>query len=82
MRVLLQHQGVLEKNSQTLPPQCMANRAFLSHVLARIRQISMQLFLLMLQQKALKKLFRPALRFGLRDKGTWTYVIEQVRIVI
>ncbi|CAM9467015.1 unnamed protein product, partial [Sphacelaria rigidula] len=31
----------------------------------------------MLQQEALKKLFRPAMRFGLRDKGTWTYVIEQ-----
>lgn len=31
----------------------------------------------MLKQHPLKYLLRPARRFGLRDRGTWTYKIEE-----
>ncbi|CAM9580526.1 unnamed protein product [Pylaiella littoralis] len=40
-------------------------------------KITMRLLTLMLQQQPLKDLLRPAVRFGLRDRGTWTYAIEE-----
>eukprot|EP00904_Undaria_pinnatifida_P011070 jgi/Undpi1/7093/HiC_scaffold_22.g09567.m1 len=41
-------------------------------------QMNMRLLKLMLRQRPLKDLLRPARRFGLRDRGTWTYAIEDV----
>lgn len=43
----------------------------------RLNQITMRLLGLMLQKRPLKDLLRPASRFGLRDRGTWTYAIEE-----
>ncbi|CAB1099266.1 unnamed protein product [Ectocarpus sp. CCAP 1310/34] len=40
-------------------------------------EITMRLLGLMLQKRPLKDLLRPASRFGLRDRGTWTYAIEE-----
>lgn len=40
-------------------------------------QITMRLLTLVLRQRPLKDLLRPALRFGLRDRRTWTYAIEE-----
>ncbi|CAM9140583.1 unnamed protein product, partial [Hapterophycus canaliculatus] len=40
-------------------------------------EINMRLLTLILQQRPLKDLLRPALRFGLRDRGTLTYAIEE-----
>ncbi|CAM9757457.1 unnamed protein product, partial [Ascophyllum nodosum] len=40
-------------------------------------KINIRLLKLMLQQQPLKGLFRPAKHFGLRDRGTWTYAIEE-----
>ncbi|CAM9966823.1 unnamed protein product [Ectocarpus sp. 12 AP-2014] len=40
-------------------------------------EITMRLLGLILQQRPLKDLLRPASRFGLRDRGTWTYAIEE-----
>ncbi|CAN0369157.1 unnamed protein product, partial [Ectocarpus fasciculatus] len=37
----------------------------------------MRLLGLILQKRPLKDLLRPASRFGLRDRGTWTYAIEE-----
>ena len=37
----------------------------------------MRLLTLMLRQRPLKDMLKPARRFGLRDRGTWTYVIEE-----
>lgn len=48
------------------------------HITARKSgQITMRLLTLILKQRPLKDLLRPALRFGLRDRGTWTYAIEE-----
>ncbi|CBJ28974.1 conserved unknown protein [Ectocarpus siliculosus] len=40
-------------------------------------EITMRLLGLMLQKRPLKDLLRPASRFGLRDRGTWAYAIEE-----
>lgn len=40
----------------------------------------MRLLTLTLKQKALQELFKPAKFFGRRDRGTWTYAIEEVNL--
>lgn len=48
---------------------------FVPHILPY--QITMRVLTLMLQQRSLKGLLRPSTRFGIRDRGTWTYAIEE-----
>lgn len=45
--------------------------------LLRLKQISMRLLTRMLKERSVQELLRPAKRFGRRDRGTWTYVIEE-----
>ena len=41
------------------------------------KKVNMRLLTLMLKKRPLKDMLRPARRFGLRDRGTWTYAIEE-----
>lgn len=41
------------------------------------KKVNMRLLTLMLRKRPLKDMLRPARRFGLRDRGTWTYAIEE-----